>query len=386
MRGSIKFWGYALAVTGCVLCILIYIAFTCRRAAARRDAIAQMENEGGALGYEYQQTPLNAGGLDGPPIECSGKPPGPPLLRKVFGDAYYLKVDVIDYTFRTTQDDPIGLGPLQHLTETDSLVLEGCPVSNQELTHLESLRSLQSLDLGWTQIDDTGMCYLKHLYSLKRLNLQHTAVTDAGLRHLSKLHELEHLSLNDTSVSDAGLRHLSELNRLKELDLGYTEVSGTGLGVVPSSLTRLRLRYCPAEDSCLQTLGRLSNLERLSLRGTRVTNDICEKLTIPTLMFVDLSWTFVTNEGKEELRSQVPRVDVAIGTRVSDEDVTAIRRVIFSRRDFEGSVLGFSRVGAGQVEVHTGTNRGTVTGKGLSYVLRKSDDCWEVVSVTPWVS
>lgn len=386
MRGSIKFRLCAMAVTGCVLCVLIYIALTYRRAAARRDAIARIENEGGVLAYEYQQIPLSAGGLDGPPIECSGKRPGPAVLRKAFGDACFLRVDGIDYTFRTTQNDPVSLKPLQHLTETDSLVLENCPVSNQELTHLESLRSLQSLGLGWTQIDDTGMRYLKHLYSLKRLNLQHTTVTDAGLRHLSKLQELEHLSLNNTSVSDVGLRHLSDLKRLKELDLGYTEVTGTGLGVLPSSLARLRLSYCPVKDSSLQSLDGLPNLEWFTLRGTRVTNDICGKLITPTLVFVDLSWTFVTSEGKEELKSKLSNVDVAIGTRVSNKDLTAIRRVIFSRRDFKGGILGFSRIDAAQVEVHTGTNRGTLNGKGLSYVLQKKDGCWKVVSVTSWVS
>ncbi|MGH9660437.1 MAG: leucine-rich repeat domain-containing protein, partial [Bryobacteraceae bacterium] len=65
--------------------------------------------------------------------------------------------------------------------------LSSTSVSDEQLSHLLGLTSLEKLDLSITQIGDLGLRALEGLTSLKDLNLSQTTVSDAGLEKLTRL-------------------------------------------------------------------------------------------------------------------------------------------------------------------------------------------------------
>ncbi len=358
------------------------------RAHYRRQALIKIEQNGGWVAYLHEQEPQTLG--MGGKHRTVQSPPGPWLLRRILGDAFFVRVVAIDYTFREVSGDPasdsLDLAPLQAFPEIDSLDLEACNVTDKDLWRLPTLKRLERLYLGWNPITDRGLVHLGKLTALKELDLQHTHVTDDGLRHLGLLHGLERCVLNHTAVSDDGLRFLSNASNLQKIDLWGTDVTGTAFATLPRSLTHIDMSYSGATDSTLASVSQLTSLETISLRGTRVTDEVHRILNSQKLSQIDLRWTFVTEQGARELRRQHPEASVTIGPRVPDEDVAQIKELIGKTKGIDKRILGFSRIDENQVEVWTGFNRATLNGKGDIITVRKEDGSWIVVGVCGWLS
>src|SRR5258708_4348992 len=75
-------------------------------------------------------------------------------------------------------------------------------ITDAALEELKEFKSLQDLDLRYTQITDEGLKHLRELRSLETLYLDFTRGTDAGLQELKELRSLRLISLIRTQVTD----------------------------------------------------------------------------------------------------------------------------------------------------------------------------------------
>jgi len=154
------------------------------------------------------------------------------------------------------------------------------------------------------------------------LDLTSSWVTDGDLAKVAQMRHLRKLDLSHTRVTDAGLEQLKSLENVVELNCYYAE----------------RL----TEDGIAHLRG-WKHLERLSLRGTKVTSEVFEHLAhLTSLRSLDLGFTQIEDEGFEQLASLARLEKLSIGgNRLSgscllllkqlpalmDLDVSGIQRV-----------------------------------------------------------
>ena len=249
---------------------------------------------------------------------------------------------------------------LRHLVGFDKLRdlrLRSTDIDDSALAYLESLPSLEVLDLGHTEITGTERVKrvgeprpdlielrLEHTQvsnqglreiverwpGLRILHLEHTKVDDEGLGCLSCLPCLHTLHLDDVAgVTAAGLGRLNEPNgpKLKHLDLRRTSVGGAELALeAMTSLEVLSLRGTVVRDSALADLSALPHLAVLDLEGTLVTDSGLEHLKgLESLHVLDLQDTSVTDAGLEALTQlKLERLDLQ-ATKVTDSWLRGLR-------------------------------------------------------------
>ncbi|NQU23774.1 MAG: hypothetical protein HQ567_21040 [Candidatus Nealsonbacteria bacterium] len=148
---------------------------------------------------------------------------------------------------RTKQPKP---APPRPLTPTETIKRLG-----GQITYADDGREL-SITLAKATLADDDLKHLATMTSLETLNLFRTDVTDAGLVHIRPLKELAHLILSETQVTDAGMAEVAGLAKLQTLNLD-------GL---------------PITDDALQRLHVLKNLVWLNLTATKVTDAGVEQL------------------------------------------------------------------------------------------------------------
>lgn len=269
------------------------------------------------------------------------------------------------FTGRSSEITDKGLRYLRHLTQLRTLSLANTRITNKGLVQFRNLRKLEEIDISKTIVGNDGVVHLSQLVSLKTLDLSNTRIDDAGLIHIGKLRLLETLYLSGTQVSGTKFDKLHRLERLVDCELNAT----------------------PVTDLTCRKLTGLKQLKRLSLNDTRITDDACKQFVqLAHLETLALDWTFVTDEGAKKVRQALPQALIQIGTRLPDKDVAAITRLLKSKHDFKGEILGMNFYDSGDVEVTTGENVGFLSGQGLMFRLRKTNDRWKVVERWSWVS
>jgi len=146
-------------------------------------------------------------------------------------------------------------------------------VSDRDLTVLQGLANLKTLNLDNTEVTDEGLKDVAGAGNLVSLSLTNTQVGDAGLAELKTLTALEDLRLDKLPITDAGLAHLGAFPRLKKLSLYQTKVGDNGLAHLKqlSSLERLSLDETSVGDEGLRHLSQCPSLKYLSVWQTRVT-------------------------------------------------------------------------------------------------------------------
>ncbi len=116
-------------------------------------------------------------------------------------------------------------------------------IADADLRHLERLKSLEWLCLGYSQITDAGLEHLEGLTSLKFLRLSHTHISDAGLEHLEGLTSLQWLKIHSNQITDAGLVHLKGLTSLQRLGLLNTQVTDEGVKKLQQALPNCKISH-----------------------------------------------------------------------------------------------------------------------------------------------
>jgi Leucine-rich repeat (LRR) protein len=125
-----------------------------------------------------------------------------------------------------------GIATLSKFKSLRSLSLGNTEISDTHLSVLKDLKGLRKLSLSGTRISDAGMTHLRHLTLLSEIDVSNTAVTDEGIKHLRDLRNLSRVSLTGTKLTDAGLEHLRELPWIETLDVSETAVTDDGLAPV----------------------------------------------------------------------------------------------------------------------------------------------------------
>ncbi|MCA9676251.1 MAG: hypothetical protein H6708_17660 [Kofleriaceae bacterium] len=173
------------------------------------------------------------------------------------------------------------------------------------------------VDLSGATLDDRAWVRLCALGAdVASLRMSRCGLGDDDLRRLRLLPRLRRLDLSGNPITDAGIAVLADHDQLAELSLAGTAVRGAGLATLPRTLRHLDATDAPldgleglAGHAALQVLAassaaiddaqlaalRRCRLDRLSLRGTRVTGRGLAGLA-PTLRFLDLAATRVTGD------------------------------------------------------------------------------------------
>lgn len=147
------------------------------------------------------------------------------------------------------------LGTFSQLKKLRVLRFHGAPISDAGIAKIRGLSNLEDLQLGKSQVGDAALAAIGTFSKLRTLDLQQTRVTDDGLQKLKNL-QLNWLCLNGTTVTSKGLSAISGMTGMK-----YLFISDTG-----------------ADDSSLDFIAGMKNLESCDLSATRVTGAGIRKL------------------------------------------------------------------------------------------------------------
>jgi uncharacterized protein YjbI with pentapeptide repeats len=313
-------------------------------------------------------------------------------LQRIFGRDFVLTVneaeDAAHYANAKgclTRSDA-DMEYLESFSQLKWLDLSGTNVDNAVLEHLKGLIQLETLKLGGTKVTDAGLKHLQGLSHLTTLDLCDTEVTNAGLEHLKSLAQLETLKLDRTKVTDAGLKHLHGLSQLATLDLSGTHVTNAGLECLESlaQLETLKLDGTKVTDAGLKHLHGLSRLATLDLSHTEITNAGLKELeTLSKLKGLILFDTRVNEAGVARLKGRLPNLGVAFSTRLTSEDLKAIREFLGNDPRFRGlPVVSIDPRIGGSTDVRL---RESPHPCGPYLQMEKSGHGWHVVQVGSWI-
>ncbi len=158
-----------------------------------------------------------------------------------------------------------GMQHISYLSSLQLLLLDFC--DHIDISHLASLKNLQSLYFGCTDITDEKVSQLS---CLSHLRLQTLAlrwcdkVTNEGIRSITCLTSLRTLKMfNCRDADDEGIGHLGELSRLEKLHLlNFVRVTNEGIQEI-RSLTCLHVSNCGhITDDILHSMPFLTTLKR----------------------------------------------------------------------------------------------------------------------------
>ncbi len=180
-----------------------------------------------------------------------------------------------------------GLTRLWGLSKLDFFHLEGAKV--RSLRGIERASAMKDLEFRGCPIDDDGLRPVASLKKLTKLRIIDAKLTDAGLAPLAALPKLGELSLAGSEITDAGAETLAGLRGLSGLDLSRTKITDEGLA----------------------KLAKLTRLGRLDLDGTAIGDEGLRSIVaMPRLYHVSLKGTKVTDAGVAALKNRRPRMEV----------------------------------------------------------------------------
>jgi hypothetical protein len=204
---------------------------------------------------------------------------------------------------------------ITHFTGLKRLALDGSPVSDTDMQHITSLRSLEYLSLP-DRITDAGLAHVDGLNCLKGFWMAggKSRISDEGLRHISKISSLEELCLRGEYMTDAGLEHLKKLPKLEYLCLygsNFTDAGCVHIKDMPSlKILSFHENLCRISDAGLVHISQMPKLEILCLHGMKnITDEGIAYLTkMPSLRRLNIASSQVTDRGLEYL-SQIKTLE-----------------------------------------------------------------------------
>lgn len=150
-------------------------------------------------------------------------------------------------------------------------------VWNQEFELLQHLHGIENLKLLWfntSTLQDSALEYVADLKNLKVLGLANCGIADQGLQSLEKCSDLRVLNLvGMKGIEGWGLGRLSNLSNLKRLILSHTGITNDALKHLSlfTGLKELNLDNTNVDDGGVEYLEVLENLKLLELRGTAIS-------------------------------------------------------------------------------------------------------------------
>lgn len=193
--------------------------------------------------------------------------PSPPALLETDQDPTVSKFRRVGFEIGRDNENRI-----QVITTPNPLL-----VTNKDLAMITGLPDLIVLDLRGTQISDEALTHLTDLPSIEQLYLGGSVITDTEPT-------LFHARFTDSAVDP-----VVQLTTLKVLSLAKTDIG----------------------DEAVKKLPALTNLEILFLLGTNVTDESVDALAqMKSLKELYLQETAVTPEGLQRLREALPETEI----------------------------------------------------------------------------
>jgi len=133
---------------------------------------------------------------------------------------------------RTTDAAMVHVG---HMHKLRTLVLK-CDLTDSGLEMLSELTSVEQLDLTQSKVTDAGMIHVQHFAKLRTLILNGTQISNESLSTLAELKTLENLYLGNTPIDDAAVASLKQMEQLQLLFLLDTHITASGVAELQPSL------------------------------------------------------------------------------------------------------------------------------------------------------
>ncbi|MCH4198720.1 MAG: cell wall-binding repeat-containing protein [Clostridium tyrobutyricum] len=183
-----------------------------------------------------------------------------------------------------------------------------------DISGIENLTNLKTLDLSWNEISDISK--LKSLNSLEILNLEGNEISDiAPIKDLTNLHDLDLRSnfiLTDINV-------LNKLTNLQTLILGVNQISDISPLKDLTNLQYLDLGGNHITD--ISELKNLTNLQHLDLFGSELENsqikDITPLINLSNLKWLDLQGNLIEDVSSLEKLKKLEYLDLR-GNKITD--------------------------------------------------------------------
>jgi len=161
------------------------------------------------------------------------------------------------------------------------------------------------------------------------VDLRSSWVTDSDLGDLARLPSLSRLDLSLTRITDHGLQQLKNAPHITDLSLRYAElITDAGLVAVKGwkHLQRLNLRGTKVTDSTLQHLSGAASLEALDIGFVQVTDVGLDALTsLPNLKELAIGGNKLTDVGLQPLRQMPGLIDLDLsGAQRTDSGLWSI--------------------------------------------------------------
>jgi len=142
-----------LVLTGVLAVLIAWLGPKFYFAYEQRQAVAAILASGGQVAYDYQ-----AAGEQ--------EPPGPKWLRRLIGDDFFQRIDVVSFRGQNISD--ANLKSLSGMTDLHRLSIYSPIVTDAGLEHLKGVTGLRELYIT-ANVTDAGMVKLKPLTKLTTL-------------------------------------------------------------------------------------------------------------------------------------------------------------------------------------------------------------------------
>jgi beta-lactamase regulating signal transducer with metallopeptidase domain/Leucine-rich repeat (LRR) protein len=197
-------------------------------------------------------------------------------LRKLQPDGFYM----VTISGRLSNNPPLKRAAMEDLTALKGLRelnLHTCEAESSDvLALLSEFEQLEHLKLS-KNISNKDLEQISKLGQVKGLTMPGSSKCNAmGMRHLGRMKQLEGLYINgEDNLTDASLAFVESLPRLKYFGIAGKKFGDFGMQYVSkvATLRILQLKRVQISNTGLESISRLSNLERLGLSGNYKITD-----------------------------------------------------------------------------------------------------------------
>lgn len=253
----------------------------------------------GTLGWNGEHVGEVRGSFHVPP----GKELGLWVRKEDQADLSFLKdfgPDDLDFLYlhhpKMTDDE---LRNVVHLTGLNALAIQFCDIGDSGLRILSGLTQLEDVGLVRSGVSDAGLEFLTGFTRLKGIHVAGTQVTERGLRTLKPLQSLTSITLSTNMITPPMVDALKEFSNLRGL---YMNTFGENEG-----------EDYPLSPEAILLLKDFTQLEELVFWGELIDDSLVPSLSQLTfLKRIEFRGTFVTQVGRNKLRSALPNCEIVL--------------------------------------------------------------------------
>jgi Leucine-rich repeat (LRR) protein len=195
-----------------------------------------------------------------------------------------------------------GIAVLPKFDHLETLVLDGCQLTNAGLEQVSKIKSLVSLSMDGGAIrdpnTDAGLAHIKNMQQLTSLHMDRAKFSPQGIANVAKMTWLESFSAAETLFNEQDLEQLAELTNLKDLNVSRTRIGDAGFrGFLPFkelvslNISQLRGGFTGQGLKDLVQAHGIPKLRSLNIYGNRKLQTPAYEAIykLPTLETLDLS-------------------------------------------------------------------------------------------------